>query len=125
MQGVAARTPFDPDAMVSDAYRDFVLEQLQRATPAAITRRAMFGGVGIYADGLFFALLDDDTTYFKVDDRTRPSFEARGMGPFLPYGDPARPMRYHQLPPDVLEDPAELAPWVEAAVDVARRAKRG
>lgn len=110
--------------MVSDDFRDFALEQLRRATPAAITHRAMFGGVGVYADGVFFALMDDDLLYFKVDDGNRGDFEARGAGPFLPYGDPDRPMSYWQLPGEVLEDPAELGVWVERAIDVARRAKR-
>lgn len=111
--------------MVSDDYRDFVLEQLRRATPAAITHRAMFGGVGLYADGLFFALLADDATYLKTDEATRGVFEARGMGPFLPYGDPDRPMRYHELPAELLEDPGELEAWIDQAVAVARRAKSG
>ena len=47
----------------------------------------MFGGVGIYAGELFFALIADDTVYFKVDQSNRPEFEARGMGPFRPYGE--------------------------------------
>lgn len=111
--------------MVSHDFRDFVLEQLRRASHATITHRAMFGGVGVYGDGLFFALMDDDVVYFKVDDDTRPDFEARGMGPFLPYGDPERPMRgYCQLPGDVLEDPNALGPWVYRAIDVARRARK-
>lgn len=111
--------------MVTADFRDFALEQLRRATPVAVTHRAMFGGVGVYADGLFFALMAEDVLYFKVDDRTRGSFEARGMGPFLPYDDPARPMRgYWQLPGEVLEDPAELEPWVADAIAVARRAKK-
>lgn len=110
--------------MVSDDFRDFALEQLRRATPSAITHRAMFGGVGVYADGLFFALMADDLVYFKVDDTNRGDFEARGTGPFLPYGDPDRPMGYWQLPGEVLEEPAELGLWVDRAVDVARRAKR-
>lgn len=110
--------------MVTDDFRDFALEQLRRATPAAITHRAMFGGVGVYADGLFFALMDDDLLYFKVDETNRGDFEARGSGPFLPYGDPDRPMRYWQLPGEVLEDPEELGGWVERALAVARRAKR-
>lgn len=110
--------------MVTDDFRDFALEQLRRATPATITHRAMFGGVGVYADGLFFALMDDDVVYFKVDETNRPDFERHGMRPFLPYGDPDRPMRYWQLPGEVLEEPAELARWVERAVEVARRAKR-
>ena len=42
----------------------------------------MFGGVGIYAGDLFFALIDDDTLYFKVDDSNRSDFEKRDMGLF-------------------------------------------
>lgn len=110
--------------MVSDDYRDWALEQLRRSTRRAITHRAMFGGVGIYADGLFFAIIADETLYFKVDDTNRPDFEARGMGPFLPYGDPARPMQYYQVPADLLEAPEELEPWVDRAVEVARSRKR-
>lgn len=110
--------------MVSEGFRDFVLEQLRRATHAAITHRAMFGGVGVYADGLFFALMAEDILYFKVDDTNRGDFEARGMGPFLPYGDPDRPMSYWQVPGEVLEEPEELGDWMGRALDVARRAKR-
>ena len=107
--------------MVTSEYRDFALEQLGRATAARVTARSMFGGVGVYADGLFFAVMAEDTLYFKVDDTNRPDFEARGMGPFLPYGDPERPMAYYQVPPELLEDPSALEPWIDAAVDVARR----
>ena len=110
--------------MVTAEYRDYVLEQLRRASPAAFTHRAMFGGVGLYADGLFFALIDDDVLYFKVGDGNRAAFEARGMGPFLPYGDPDRPMSYYQLPGDALEEPDQLAAWVEGAVAVAREKKK-
>ena len=83
----------------------------------------MFGGVGIYAAELFFALLDDDTLYFKVDDGTRPQFEDRGMAPFRPYGEDGEVMGYYEVPADVLEDPEMLGAWVETAVAVARRAK--
>jgi DNA transformation protein len=85
----------------------------------------MFGGVGIYAAELFFALLDDDTLYFKVDDVTRPQFEDRAMGPFRPYGETGEVMQYYEVPADVLEDPEQLGAWVAAAIAVARRAKGG
>lgn len=111
--------------MVSDDYRDWALEQLRRATRRTLTHRAMFGGVGVYADGLFFALMAEDVLYFKVDDANRGDFEARGMGPFLPYGDPKRPMQYYEVPPDLLESPDEMGEWVEGAVAVARSKKRG
>jgi DNA transformation protein len=83
----------------------------------------MFGGVGIYAGQLFFALLDDDTVYFKVDDATRAQFVDRGMGPFRPYGESGEVMQYYEVPADVLEDPEALGAWVEAAIAAARRAK--
>ena len=107
---------------VSPSFRSFVLDQLARTTPG-IRARSMFGGVGIYAADLFFALLDDDTLYFKVDDATRPQFEDRDMAPFRPYGETGEVMGYYQVPAEVLEDAAELGIWVEAALAVARRAK--
>ena len=85
----------------------------------------MFGGVGVYAGDLFFALIDDDLVYFKVDDQNRPAFETRGMGPFMPGGAGGEVMQYYQVPEDVLEDPEELGLWLDAAVDVARRKKTG
>lgn len=105
---------------VSPEYRDYVLEQLARVTP--VTSRSMFGGVGIYADGLFFALMDDDNLYLKVDDGNRGDFEAIGSEPFRPFGD-ERAMQYYELPADVLEDVDALRGWVEGALDVARRAR--
>jgi DNA transformation protein len=106
---------------VSQAYREYALEQLGRVAP--VTSRGMFGGVGVYSDGLFFALMDDDTLYFKVDGVNRPEFEAAGAGPFLPFGDPAKPMQYYRVPEELLEDPDRLRPWMDGALGAARRAR--
>lgn len=83
----------------------------------------MFGAVGLYSGELFFALIDDDVLYLKVDDETRPAFEALGMKPFQPYGDGTMSMNYQQLPEDVLEDADSLREWAGRALDVARRSK--
>lgn len=88
-----------------------------------IRARSMFGGVGLYSGELFFALIADDTVYFKVDASTRPEFEARGMGPFRPFGDAGGTMQYYQVPEDVLEDPETLRPWAEKALAIARQKK--
>lgn len=104
---------------VSVSYKAFVLEQLNQVRPT--TARAMFGGLGIYADGLFFALADDDVLYFKVDDTNRPDFEAAGTGPFRPFGD-ERAMAYFEVPAEVLEDADVLAAWMAKALAVAARA---
>jgi DNA transformation protein len=107
---------------VSPGYQAFVLDQLRRAVPAVRERR-MFGAIGLYSGELFFALIDDDILYLKVDDETRPEFEARGMPPFQPYGDGTTSMNYQQLPEEVLEDLDSLRQWSARAIDVARRAK--
>lgn len=108
---------------VSPGFRDFVLEALGRVAPA-VSGRAMFGGLGIYSAGRFFALVDDDVLYLKADDTNRPDFEAAGTGPFRPFGPEGEVMQYWQLPDGLLEDAEELAPWVEKAIDVAERARR-
>jgi DNA transformation protein len=114
---------------VSADYRDFVLEQL--ATAGRVTPRAMFGGVGLYLDGLFFALIDDDTLFFKTDERTRERYQKADSKPFCPYPDqPDQSMGYWQVPAEVLEDSDELAAWAREAMGVAlakknRRPTRG
>ena len=108
---------------VNHSFRAFVLEQLQRTLPA-IRSRSMFGGVGIYSEDLFFALIDDQSLYFKVNDASRGDFEARGMGPFRPFGEGGEVMQYYEVPTDLLDDPDALRPWAEKAVAVARQARK-
>jgi DNA transformation protein len=107
---------------VSQSYREFVLEQLGRVRP--VTGKSMFGGVGIYSQGLFFALITEDRLYFKVNDATRPEFEKRGMEPFRPFGEDSA-MGYYEVPANVVEDIIHLDTWMNKAIDVAAAAKSG
>ena len=107
---------------VTPGYIAFVVEQLERV--ASITTKSMFGGVGLYAEEYFFALIANDRLYFKVDDSNRPDFEAAEMEPFRPYGD-ERAMKYYEVPIAVLEDADALQTWAKKAIDVARRARKG
>jgi DNA transformation protein and related proteins len=110
---------------VGGDFCDYVIEQLAGA--GRVTSRAMFGGVGLYLDGLFFALIDDDTLYFKADAASRARYERAGSRPFCPYPDrPEQAMGYWQVPAEVLEDADELAAWAREAMGVAlaRRSRR-
>jgi DNA transformation protein len=107
---------------VSPSFKTFALEQLGRGI-RGVRGKSMFGGVGIYAGELFFALIADDTLYFKVDDSNRADFEARGTGPFQPFGEDGEVMQYYRVPDDLLEEVEELCAWAEKAIAVARRAK--
>ena len=106
----------------NDGFTDFVLGQLEEF--GAVVPRRMFGGVGLYHDGLFFGLLDDDVLYFKVSDATRPRYVARGMSPFKPFEGKPPMGGYYEVPESVLEDPEELAEWAREAHAVAMAAAR-
>ncbi len=105
----------------SQPYREEVEDNLRAVVP--ITSRPMFGGVGIYSEGLFFALIAEDKLYFKVADSNKSDFEQAGMSPFYPY-ESAKPMHYWELPAGLLNDPEELKVWVDKAIVVGQAAKK-
>ena len=110
---------------VTDGFLAFVLEQLEPV--GLLTPKPMFGGVGLYADDLFFALIAGDVRYLKGDDATRGEREAAGARPFQPY--PNRPrgkgtMQYYSVPASILEDGDALVDWATQSIAIAR-AQRG
>src|SRR5215212_6834315 len=108
---------------VTDSYRAFVLEQLEQCA-RDIRAKRMFGAVGIYSGEYFFAVIDEDRLYFKVDDQTRQKFEAEGMEPArIVTKDGVMTLGYYEVPIGVLEAPDDLRTWVHDAVAVAQRAK--
>ena len=106
---------------VSRGFTDFVVEQLDGC--GVISTKRMFGGVGIYCGDTFFALIDNDVLYLKVDDINRPQFERAGSGPFKPYGEDGEAMQYYNVPAAVLENADELAKWGRTAIEAAKRKK--
>ena len=86
----------------------------------------MFGGYGLYKDGIIFGLIADDELYFKADDGNRPDYEVRGSRAFTyeAKGNKRIAMSYWQLPEDVMEDADLLAEWVSKAVSASKRAKK-
>jgi DNA transformation protein len=108
---------------VSDTFLAYVIEQLEGF--GRVRSKRMFGAVGLYADELFFGLIDDNALYLKADDSNRGDYVARGMRPFQPYRDrPDLVMGYYLVPADVIEAPDELADWARKALRVAAAAPR-
>ena len=106
---------------VSTGFRDFVLDQL--AGIDGLRARSMFGGVGLYAEDVFFGILAADVLFFKVDDTNRREYDIAGSSAFKPYADRAMTMPYYNVPMDVLEDADALGEWAGRAVAIARAAK--
>ena len=89
-----------------------------------VRTRRMFGGYGLYHDGVMFGLIADDVLYLKADRDTVAHFEARGLGPFT-YRQRGREvtMSYYMAPAEVLEDPQEAVVWGRRAYEAALRAR--
>jgi DNA transformation protein len=100
---------------VSEELESYILEHLGAA--GSVRARRMFGGLGIYIDDVFCALVSPDTgsLYFKVDDSNRAEFEAWGSEPFMPYKNRATIMSYYRVPDEVIEDPERLVGWAKKA----------
>jgi len=101
----------------SAGFEAFVLDQLTGL--GDVTSKKMFGGVGIYCRGVFFAIIARDELYLKADDHTRSRFESAGAKPFRPYPDRAGTMQYYSVPLEVLESAPELEQWGRDAVAAA------
>lgn len=91
-----------------------------------VSSRGMFGGYGLYKDGVIFALIADDVLYFKVDESNRPDYEELDSKPFTYEAKGHKPMvmSYWEVPERVMENSEELALWIEKAVSVSRNSKK-
>jgi DNA transformation protein len=104
---------------------DFIAWVIELAQPTArVVARAMFGGHGLYADGLMFAIVIDDTLYLKVDDGNRAEFAELGQEPFIytTRTGARTAMSYFRAPDEALENPGAMAHWLRSALGAALRA---
>ena len=83
----------------------------------------MFGGFGVFLDGLMFGLIADETLYLKVDDANRAEFEAAECEPFVyTMKGKAMEMSYRRAPEDAIENWEAIQFWAESGLGAARRA---
>lgn len=87
--------------------------------------RRMFGGYGVYHDGLMFGLVSDETLYLKADDGNAAHFRELQLPQFeyLRRGKPTR-LSYYRAPDVVMEDLSEAAVWARRSFDAALRGRR-
>ncbi len=90
-----------------------------------VTIRRMFGGAGVFHEGLMIGLVADEVLYLKVDAETQPEFEALDLAPFL-YEKNGRSikMSYFEAPTEAMDAAEDMQPWAELAYAAARRSKK-
>jgi DNA transformation protein and related proteins len=104
----------------SEGFIELLKDVLGGLGPVSVRR--MFGGAGVYADGVMFGLVADDTLYLKADDATKAAFEVEGLGPYGYGGHGKRiDLPYWRAPERLLDDPDEMTAWARIALGVARQ----
>ena len=90
-----------------------------------VRAKRMFGGHGVFLEGLMFALIADDRLYLKVDGETKALFAAAGAEPFV-YRGKTRPveMSYWSMPADPDADREAFLEWARKALEAAHRSRR-
>lgn len=91
-----------------------------------VTVKSMFGGGGVYHDGLMFALIADDILYLKADATTARNYEQEGSKPFTFTSKSGKTgsMSYWQVPERLYDDVDELVDWATDAWTVAKSAQK-
>ena len=105
---------------VSPEYQAYLAELFEPVP--GVTFRRMFGGLGVFQDGLMFALVARERLHFKADAESEPQFVAAGSEPFT-YMGKGKEVRlgYWSAPDDALDDPELFEIWARRAIAAARR----
>jgi DNA transformation protein len=107
-----------------DEFLAHVLELL--APLGGIAARRMFGGYGLYCDGVFFGIILDNTLYLKADDRNRSKFERAGSEIFSYSRSGKRAnLNFYRAPEDAMDAPHLMLSWGRSALAAALRARAG
>lgn len=103
---------------VSEEFLSYIIGQLTEW--GGVTSRKMFGGAGLFRDGKMFALISDDTAYLRADESNREQFDQADSRQFKPY-EKRKGMPYFEVPPAVLESPAELINWSKRSLAIQKK----
>jgi DNA transformation protein and related proteins len=96
---------------------------------APVEARRMFGGHGLFAEGVMFGLLDDGELFLKCDEQSRARFVDAGCRQWQYVNKKVRMVNtgYYRPPDEAHEDPEAMLPWARLALEAAlrRQAVRG
>ncbi len=113
---------------VAGAGSDFANHCMELLAPLGpVLARRMFGGFGLYVDGLFVAIISRDELYLKADAASQARYVDAGCEPFR-YAKSGKDgqqevasLNYFRPPEETLESPALMLPWGRLAMEAALR----
>ena len=85
-----------------------------------VSARRMFGGHGLYCDGVFVGIVHDDTLYLKADAESRAEFE-RAACEIFSYKRKGKvaTLNFYRAPGDAMDAPQRMLPWGRRALEAA------
>lgn len=90
-----------------------------------VSIRRLFGGKGIYFDGVIIAIEIRDELMLKADAQSAPDFEAAGCTQWTYTGSrhgKEVAMPYWTVPDSAVDDPDEMTVWARKAYEAGLRA---
>ena len=91
----------------------------------AIRARRMFGGYGVYHQGLMFGLVADDVLYLKADEQSASLFQTRGLAPFeYTKNGTTTKISYYTAPDEIFDDREAATVWAARAYGAAVRSRK-
>ena len=111
--------------MQKNEFLTYILEDILDDIPD-ITSRAMFGGYGIYREGIIFAIIADNQLYFKVGESNRADYEVMDSEPFVyQYGNHKKTtMSYWLVPEEIMLNKDRIKEWINKSVTVSKASKK-
>ena len=102
-------------------YAAHIVDLLQFIGP--VESKSMFGGFGMFLEGLMFGLVAGNELYLKVDIQNLQDYEDLGLQAFS-FGRNGKEfkMSYYQAPQEAMEDAELLSAWASNAYGAAMRA---
>ncbi|WP_272991940.1 MULTISPECIES: TfoX/Sxy family protein [Spongiibacter] len=102
-------------------FTEYVLDLMQVVGP--VTARRMFGGYGLFLDGLMIALIIKRVLYLKADALSKDDFVSEGLAAFE-YHKQGKPytLSYYEAPETVFDDLDAMHKWGNNAYGAALRA---
>ncbi len=104
---------------VSKDFLEYVLDQLSEWGEVKIKR--MFGGAGLYLDGLMFGLVANDVVYLKVDETNKDKYIKHGSSPLKPFASEATVLSFYNISVDVFEDAEKFIEWAEESLSIQKK----
>ncbi|WP_068083190.1 TfoX/Sxy family protein [Polycladidibacter stylochi] len=97
---------------------------LQKLLPeGAVELKGMFGGLGLYCQGVMFGLCADNKLFLRSETNAYKYLSYGQLPFFVRMGQQVLPISFYSVPQQVMEDTGKMRSWLIDALNEALRLK--